>query len=128
VKFGTGEEKKSGNGKQCVYGSQTRNVFTVELGQAEWSQAQAQAKSLVAGKLPPGVHVTLDTKDIASVGDRASTVYGSATIGGEAVGFSGIYALKGATFFAFQDLTVGQGPPSVAKMTSQAKTTAGRVS
>ncbi len=133
--FRPGKEQASGNGKQCVYGAQTRNVFTVELGQAtsaataraEWSQAQAQARSLVGGKLPPGVHVTLRTGEASGVGDRASTIYGSTTIGGLAVGFSGIYALKGATFFAFQDLVLGHAPPSVAALRSEAQRVAGRV-
>jgi hypothetical protein len=138
VSYGKGEEKTSdhGKGKQCVYGSQTRNVFTVEVGQAssaaeaeaEWATAQAQAKALVASKLPPGIHVTLATDSVSGVGDRASTVHGDATIGGQAVGFSGIYALKGPTFFAFQDLAVGTSAPSVSDLTSQAQTTAGRVS
>jgi hypothetical protein len=133
--FGKGKEQTSGNGKQCVYGAQTKNVFTVELGQsqsastarAEWSQAQAEAKSLVSGKLPPGVHVTLQTGNASGIGDRAATIYGSTTIGGLAVGFSGIYALKGATFFAFQDLVLGHSPPSLGAMTAEAKKAAGRV-
>ncbi len=74
--FGKGKEETSGNGKQCVYGAQTKNVFTVELGQskdpatagAEWSQAQSKARSVVTGKLPPGVHVTLNTNQ--AVRDR----------------------------------------------------------
>jgi hypothetical protein len=133
--FGKGKEETSGNGKQCVYGAQTKNVFTVELGQsqdastasAEWAQAQSQAKSAVTAKLPPGVHVTLNTRNAAGIGDKAATVFGSTTLGGVTVGFSGAYVLKGATFFAFQDLVVGQRPPSIAALTAEAKKSAGRV-
>jgi hypothetical protein len=133
--FGPGKEDKSGNGKRCVYGGQTKNVFTVELGQAkdaataqaEWSQAQAEAKAAVSEKLPPGTHVSLDTGAASGIGDRAATVYGSTTIGGLPVGLSGIYVLKGATFFAFQDLVLGNHPPTVAAMKSEARTAAGRV-
>ncbi len=134
--FGSGkEETSSGGGRQCVYGYQTANVFTVEVGQAQdtataqadWSQAQAQAKALVKEKLPAGMHVSLNTSDVANLGDRASTVYGSTSISGQAVGLSGIYVLKGATFFAFQDLLLGHAPPSTAAMQSEAQTTLSRV-
>ena len=136
VRYGPGKEETSGKGKECVYGAQTTNVFTVEVGQdassdaakADWNTAQAQAKALVAKKLPPGVHVALATGDVSGVGDEASSVYGSAKIAGTAVGFSGFYALDNSTFFAFQDLAVGKAPPSVSDMTAQAKTTASRVS
>ena len=121
VSFGKGvEHTNSRNGKQCVYGANTKNVFTVEVGQAsstavataEWTAAQAQAKALVTGQLPPGVHVTLDTSNVSGIGDRAATVHGSASFGGLAFGFSGIYVLKGATFFAFQDLSTARLRPA----------------
>jgi Protein of unknown function (DUF3558) len=61
--FRTGKEESSGqNGKECVYGSQTTNVFTVEVGQdpnpaaaqADWSKERARAQRLLTKKLPPG--------------------------------------------------------------------------
>jgi Protein of unknown function (DUF3558) len=136
VHFGSGKEEQTGNGKRCTYGAQTRNVFTVEVGQAssvaaattEWDQAKAEAKAAVAKQLPPGLHATLVTHDVSGIGDRATTLTGRMSLAGQTLGFAGIYALKGATFFAFQDLTVGQAPPSMAHVTAQAQTTAGRIS
>jgi hypothetical protein len=134
--YGAGQEETfSGGGKKCVYGSATKNVFTVEAAaatdaaaaQAQWSATQAQAKALVSTKLPPGVQATLDTSNVAGLGDRAATLFGSMSLGGQTIGFSGIYVLKGATFFAFQDLVVGQAPPSAAAMTTQAQTVLTRI-
>ena len=92
------EETNKGGGKECVYGSQTTNVFTVIVGQAtspavaqaEWSAVQAQAKEAIAQKLPAGVHASLDTANVANLGDRAATVYGATSIEGQKVGFSGV--------------------------------------
>lgn len=135
--YAKGVEETSGKvGKRCVYGSQTRNVFTVELGQAadpakaqaEFDAAQAQAQALVKGKLPPGVQATLDNQSVAGLADRAATLSGKASIAGVQLGFSGIYVLQGPVFFAFQDLVQGKAAPSPADMKAQAQVVLGRIS
>lgn len=134
--FGAGAEEPNGSGKRCVYGAQTQNVFTVEVVQAQdaatagaaWTSAQTEAHSAVAQAVPQGVRLSLVTSDNAGVGDKSSTVFGSTSLMGHSFGFSGIYVLKGPTFFAFQDLVLSAAPPSVARMTTQANTTLGRVS
>jgi hypothetical protein len=130
------EETTKGGGKECVYGSQTKNVFTVILGQAsspavaqaQWTAVQAETKQVVTKQLPAGVHASLDTTNVANLGDRAATIYGSTSIEGQKIGFSGVYVLSGATFFALTDLVIGATPPGTAKMQSQAQTIIGRLS
>lgn len=133
--FGPGQEESTNGGKRCVYGSQTTNVFTVEVAQAQdaataqadWSQEQTQAQNLVEQKLPPGVDVSLNTQNVTGLGDRAATAYSTASVAGHKIGISGIYLLKGATFLAFQDLLLGHNPPSSAALQAEARTALGRV-
>jgi len=133
--FGKGVEEANGSGKRCVYGSKTLNVFTVEVVRAKdaatasaaWAQAQTEAQSAVKQQLPAGVHFSLVTDNV-DIGDKAATVAGGTTIFGRSFGFSGVYVLKGPTFFAFQDLVLSKAPPAVSRMEAQARTTLGRVS
>ena len=133
--FGPGQESANGAGKRCVYGSKTLNVFTVEVVQAKdattataaWNEAQTEAKSVVKQQLPAGLTLSLNT-DSVDIGDKAATVTGSTSLLGHSFGFSGVYVLKGPTFFAFQDLLLSKAPPAVSRMEDQARTTLGRVS
>jgi hypothetical protein len=133
--YGAGKEEPSGNTKECVYGYQTTNVFTIEVTQADsvataqaaWTAAKAQADAGLKQQLPPGVTVNINTAGIPGIGDQAATVYASDNLGGQQFGISGIYVLKGATFFAFQDLLVGHAPPTVAAMEAEAMTVLGRI-
>jgi Protein of unknown function (DUF3558) len=133
--YGAGKEETSGSGKSCVYGADTTNVFTVEVGQApdattanhEWSKEQAQAQALIKQKVPAGVGITVHAREVAGLADRADTIYGSTALAGQTIGFSGIYLLKGVTVLAFQDILLGHAPPSTADMQSEARTALGRV-
>ena len=69
--FGPGKEETSGqNGKRCVYGSRTMNVFTVEVGQdpgasaaqADWSTERARAQRLLTRKLPAGISLSMSPR------------------------------------------------------------------
>jgi hypothetical protein len=134
--FGAGrEEKTKGGGRICVYGYQTKNVFTIEVGQdksssdarKQWSKTEAQARTLLQKKVPAGITVNVQTADVSGLGDRAATVYSKDDIAGHKFGISGIYLLKGATFVAFQDLLLGDSPPSTSALQAQARTTLSRV-
>lgn len=134
--FGPGKEETNGsNGKECVYGSQTTNVFTVEVGQdpdpaaaqADWSKERARAQRLLTKKLPAGISLTVNTKDVSGLGDRAAVATGSASAAGQAIGFSGIYLLKGATFVGFQNLLLGHAAPSASAMEAEAQKALARV-
>jgi hypothetical protein len=132
--FGPGKVEPNGSGKRCVYGGQTLNVFTVEVEQASdaataqayWTREQAAAEAAVKTQFS-GAHISLDTANAAGIGDRAATVFGTNKISSETIGVSGIYVLKGAVFFAFQDVTLGHAAPGVAAMEDQARTVLTRV-
>jgi hypothetical protein len=134
VSLGPGVESTADQTKICTYGGQTTNVFTVEVAQAAdaaqaaaaFSQEEAQVKSYVQQKLPAGTNASLATSDITGLADKAATVSGMATFSGQTIGISGIYLLKGATFFAFQDLRLGS-PPTAAALQAEATTALGRV-
>ena len=79
--FGAGKEETNGqHGKECVYGSQTTNVFTVEVGQdpnataaqADWSKERARAQRLLTKKLPAGISLAVNTKDVPGLGAAAA--------------------------------------------------------
>ncbi len=134
--FGAGREESSGkDGKRCVYGSQTTNVFMVEVGQgadpaaaqADWSAEQARAQDLISKKLPAGISLSAHTTDVSGLADRAAFASGSASAAGQTIGLSGIYLLKGATFLAFQDVLLGHPAPGEAPMESEARTALSRV-
>jgi hypothetical protein len=136
AKFGPGkEESNAGGGKECIYGSQTTNVVTVEVAvaadaataQADYSEEQAQAQTLIETKLPPGTVAKLNTTNTEGIGDRASTVTGTSAILGKPIYFTGIYVLKGPVFFLIGDLVVDAKPPTVAAIQDQAKVTLGRI-
>jgi Protein of unknown function (DUF3558) len=133
--FGPGKEETENGDHICVYGYQTTNVFTVQVSQAQdastaqadWSQEQNQAETLVEQKLPSGVHVSLDTQNETGLGDRAATATGSTTLEGKTIGMSAIYLLKGATFLTFSDIVLGQSGPSASAMQTEAATALSRV-
>jgi hypothetical protein len=127
--FGAGEEQKTaGGGKICVYGSETTNVFTVEVAQAEpalasaeWTQELAETEATIESRLPPGVHVNFDASNAAGIGDEAAVLTGSETLVGKPINFSGIYVLSGGTFFLIGDLVLGKASPPVSAMEDQAR-------
>jgi hypothetical protein len=134
--FGAGQEETTdGGGKICVYGSQTTNVFTVEVAQAssgaaasaEWTAEVSEAEAKINSALPPGVHVNFDTSNVSGIGDMAATLTGTETLLGKPINFTGIYVLSGPTFFLIGDLVLGQASPAVSDMEDQARTTLGRV-
>jgi hypothetical protein len=134
--FGAGkEETTDGGGKICVYGSQTTNVFTVEVAEAssgaaasaEWTEEVTEAETKIESALPPGVHVNFDTSNVSGIGDMAATLTGTETLLGKPINFTGIYVLSGPTFFLIGDLVLGQPSPAVSDMEDQARTTLGRV-
>src|SRR5581483_1691728 len=110
----------SGGAKTCAYGAQTRNVFLVVVtqapdaatAQADWVQEQANAEAAIQKELPPGASVNLNASDVSNVpgADKAAIASVNTTIGGQPVGLTAIYLLKGATFVSFSDLVLGTPP------------------
>ena len=95
--------------------------------QAQFSQEQAQAQTLLATKLPPSVQIKFNSANTAGIGDRAVTVTGTTTVLGKQISFTAIDVLEGATFFTIGDLVIGVTPPTVAAMQAQAQTVIGRL-
>jgi hypothetical protein len=136
--FGAGEEKTySGNGKGCVYGANTLNVFTVivavasdaSTAAADWATEESEAKTELLSSLPPGDNVNFNLDDVSNVAgaDQAAAGTGSATISGQTLNLSAIFVLKGVDFFTFSDAALGHPTPTISAMETQAETTIGRL-
>ena len=136
VSFATGkEETYSGNGKGCVYGAATLNVFTVIVAvapdaataQADWVTEEAQVKATLQ-TAAQGHGINVSSGDVSLSGaDKAAVGTGSASIAGVTLAASVIYFLKGATFVSFSDLTLGHTAPSAATMEAEAQNVIGRL-
>jgi hypothetical protein len=119
--FGAGVEETTGSngtGKRCTYGSQTKNVFFVQLGvatsaddaQAQWATEEAEADADLASEFPAELNVKFTKTDLTGLGDSAAVGTGSGTIEGQTISGGVIYLLKGQYFLAFGDLTLGTAP------------------
>jgi hypothetical protein len=134
--FGAGREEPSGtDGRRCVYGSETTNVFSVIVGQADtaadaeadYSQEEAAAQSAITKQVPSGVKFNEHTQDVSGLADRATVVNGSVTMGAESIAASAIYLLKGAVFLSFSDVVVGSNGPTAAALEAEASKALARV-
>jgi hypothetical protein len=138
VTYPAGKESTDNNGafKECVYSTGTRSV-TVEVAQAQsaadaqtaYAQAQARVQQELKQQLPAGIPLPkVNITNVSGLGDKATALQVGGTVLGRTFGISGIYVIKGATFVAFQDLSIGAGPSaSQSAMVAQATTTVGRV-
>jgi hypothetical protein len=131
VSFGPGIEETTGSngtGKRCTYGSQTKNVFFVQLGvaasaddaQAQWSAEEADADASLAAGFASQVDAQLTKTDLTGLGDKAAVGTGSVTIEGQTISGGVIYLLKGQYFLAFGDLTLATAPTADALQTQAA--------
>ena len=140
VSFATGREETTpdNGGRTCVYGYQTRNVFTVVVNvapdaataQADWSQAEAQAQTylqqIVSQAGGPAIQVSVSDVSITGA-DKAAVGTFAEPINGVTIAGSAVYALKGKIFFTFSDLLLGAAPPSTSSMQAQAAIVIGRL-
>ncbi|HSS93806.1 MAG TPA: DUF3558 family protein [Candidatus Dormibacteraeota bacterium] len=136
--YGAGrQEAYSGNGKGCVYGYQTTNVFFVIVAvapdaasaQANWAQEQAKAGSLLqqGSGQTLGINITFNWSNVSVTGaDQAAAGAFSATKAGRTISGSAIYLLKGPVYVGISDLALGAAPGSSA-MQAQALTVIGRL-
>lgn len=137
VTFGPGLEETTGadnTGKRCTYGSQTKNVFFVQVAtadnaadaQAAWATEEANADAALTSDFPAQITANVTKTDITGLGDRAAVGTGSETIEGQTISGGVIYLLKGANFLAFGDLTLATAPDSAA-LQAQAATSLARM-
>ena len=130
--FGPGQEETLGDGARlCTYGSETANVFLVEVAQAP-DVATAQAykadflatiQANVAQLASGGLNVT----ELPDFADGATMGILSTSIGGVALNGSAIGVLKGTIFFGFSDEVKGGPAPTAAAVQSEATTLLGRL-
>jgi hypothetical protein len=135
VTLRAGQEQSTNGAKVCSYTGSSTSVVTVEVVQgqsaaeanAQWDTEQAQAQDALKKTAPAGLDLHLDTTNLTGLGDRAAAVRASAKISGQAFGVTGIYVLKGSTFFAFQNLAFGRSAASESALKSEARTVLGRL-
>jgi len=118
--FAAGKEQAESAAKQCIYGSQTRNVLTVSVIQAA-SQAQAQAgkqQFLAALRQQAGnqLHVT----QVPNLADGAVLARASGADNGISLALSAIAVLKGTIAFGISDIVVGGDAPSDSALLKEA--------
>jgi hypothetical protein len=122
--FGAGKESETPQHvKECVYGAQTKDVFTVtlaiapsaDLAKADESAVIDQLKKTAAEAGPNA----LQTNVIPGFADGTDAVTMQM---GPILGISGaaLYLLRGTTFFGFSDVTVGGKAPSIEDVKAKA--------
>jgi hypothetical protein len=121
------EGTTSGNGKTCVYGAQTSNVFNVVVGQAPdvatAKAGEAAAEASLQKLAGSGVQFT----KLPSFADGAVYVSESVTVSGQTINLAAFYALKGTVFFGFSDFALDHAAPTSAALLAQAQTMLGRL-
>jgi len=128
ITFAAGkEETTSGNGKICVYGGQTLDVFTVIVAQApDVATAQAgkaAAEAQIQSEAGKGIQFT----ELPTFADGAASTTGSYTVSGQTFNIAAFYALKGTIFFGFSDLALNKPAPTAAALQAEAQTVLGRL-
>ncbi len=123
VSFGAGTEKTlDGGAKMCIYGANTANVLTVEVGQApDIATAEAYQASFM-NDIKTGLaqlgDVPLQVTQISDFGNGAV----SATLGQNVINVTGsAFAFrKNTIFFGFSDLVLGGTAPTPEAMRAEA--------
>ncbi len=130
--FAAGKEGSTPEGlKTCTYGSQSINIFTVDVAQAaDVTTAQKYKEQFLAdlqANLQQLSDQGLNVTQLPNFADGA--VLASASISAQGTTFNGsaIGVLKGTIFFGFSDIVVGGAAPSSAALQSEATTVLGRL-
>jgi hypothetical protein len=130
--FGPGvESTTSGGGKICTYGSETANVFMVEVAQApDVATAQADKADFLALLQASAQQLAsggLNVSELPNFADGATMGLLSTNVEGIALNGSAIGVLKGTIFFGFSDVVKGGAAPTSAAVQSEATTLLGRL-
>ena len=130
--FGKGAEVTTSSGLRiCTYGSQTVNVFTVDVIQAPdiatAKAAKAQFLADIQANLAQLTNQGLNVTEVPNFADGAPMATASVNVQGIAINGSAFAFLKGTIFFGFSDLVEGGAAPSSAAMQSEANTVLGRL-
>jgi len=120
VNYPPGREDLGGATKLCIYGYQTKDVFSVGIVQApDQATVQAdEAKAQAALQAQAGNGLTFT--QVQGVGDLAYEVQASKSANGTTIAISGIYVVKGTIFFFIADVAANQAVPSNAALQDEA--------
>lgn len=130
--FGEGMGKTlPGGGKTCTYGSQTTNIFFVEVVQApDEATAEAAQTQFLADLQTNLQQLTSEgfkVNQVPNFADGAVTAQVNVNAGGMNVSGSAFAFRKGTIFVGFSDVAVGGAAPSSDAMQSEATTVLGRL-
>lgn len=135
--YASSKETTTANGKYCVYGAQTLNVFDVFVvtasnaaaAQSAWDQEKSQVTNeLQQQATSSGLNFTVNITDTSMSGaDRAASGTWTGTISGHTFAGSALYFLKGPYFVGIVDIVVDHPAPTVAAMEAQGQTSIGRL-
>lgn len=120
VNYPPGREDLGGATKLCIYGYQTKDVFSVGIVQApDMATVQAdEAKAQAALQAQAGNGLTFT--QVQGVGDLAYEVQASKSANGTTIAISGIYVVKGTIFFFIADVAANQAVPGNAALQDEA--------
>lgn len=126
--YGAGVEgTTSGNGKTCVYGAETLNVFSVIVGQAPDVATAKAGEAAAEAALQQQANHAIDFIELPSFADGAVYVSDTFMVSGQMLDIGALYALKGTVFFGFSDLRLDGIAPKSAALLAQAQTMLGRL-
>ena len=130
--FGTGAEGSlPGGGKTCTYGSQSSNVFIVQVVQAPdaatANAAETQFLSDLQASLQQLSSEGLNVTQLPDFADGAVLAEASINAGGVSVNGSAFGFRKGTIFFGFDDVVLGGPAPSGDALQAEATTVLGRL-
>jgi len=130
--FGTGREGTvSGGGKTCTYGSQTTNIFFVEVVQAPDTAAADAAEQQFLSDLQANLQQLssegLNVTKLPNFADGAVLAQANINAGGMTFNGGAFAFRKGTIFFGFSDVAVGSPAPSSADLQSEATTVLGQL-
>jgi hypothetical protein len=130
--FGAGEEGTvPGGGRTCTYGSQSTNVFFVEVVQAPDAATADAAQNAFVNDLQANLKQLtsegLNVVPVPNFADAAIIAQANINAGGETINGSAFGFRKGTIFFGFSDVVLGGSAPSSDAMQSEATTVLGRL-
>ncbi len=126
--FGEGTSQTTAtNVRQCIYGSQTADVFSVSEVEAPDDATLEAAKAQVLSALQAAANGSEITVQPVVLGDAAAILSGSYSGAGHTISISGIYVLKGRIFFSFANVAVDHAVPTADLLKTQAQTSLDRL-
>jgi hypothetical protein len=125
--FAAGDEQQQSAGRQCIYGSQTRNVLTVFVIQAA-SRAQAEAgKEQFLAALRQKANNQLHVTQLPNLADGGVFAEASYSANGITLAGSAIDVLQGTIAFGISDIVLGGKAPSDAALLREARAVLARL-